>query len=126
MNRFWIGVGLLLALLGAGFWSMFAMDRIHRSIVEDLHQSAEAAQAENWEEADALAQDATVQWEKSWRFTSAMADHTELDEIDSIFSQTRVYRQDRRSTDYAATCARLAKLIEALEESHKLSWWNLL
>jgi hypothetical protein len=126
MNRFWIGAGLLLALLGTGLWSMFAMDRVHSSIAEDLQQSAEAAQAENWEVADARSRDATAQWEKNWKFTSAMADHTELDEIESIFAQAQVYREKRFSADYAAACARLAKLIEALEESHELSWWNLL
>ena len=126
MNRFWIGVGLLLALLGAGVWAMQAMDSVHGSITENLQQSAEAAQANNWDKADALARDATTRWEENRRFTSSMADHTELDEIDSIFAQAQVYREHRSAADYAACCARLAKLIEALQESHDLNWRNLL
>lgn len=126
MNRFWIGLGLLLALLGVGLWAMFTMDSIHSSVSEDLRQSAEAAQAENWAQADDLARSAEDQWEEHWHFSAAMADHTALDEIDSIFAQTRVYRENRQATDYAAACARLAQLIEALRESHNLSWWNLL
>ena len=126
MSRFWIGVGLLLALLGAGLWVMGAMNSVHGAISEDLQQSASAALAENWAEADALARDATARWEENRPFTSSMADHTELDEIDSIFAQAQVYRAHRSSADYAACCARLAKLIEALQESHDLNWRNLL
>ena len=126
MNRFWIGVGLLLALLGAGLWAMGSMNSVHSSISEDLQRSAQAAQAENWDEADVLARDASARWEENRPFTSSMADHTELDEIDSIFAQAQVYREHRSSADYAACCARLAKLIEALQESHDLSWRNLL
>lgn len=126
MNRFWIGAGLLLALLGASLWAMFAMDNGHGEVTDALLQSAEAAQTGNWEQADAFARSATEQWEESWNFSAAMSDHTALDEIDSIFAQAEVYRQSRNAADYAASCARLAKLIEALEEGHDLSWWNLL
>lgn len=126
MNRFWIGVGLLLALLGASLWAMFAMDHSHGEISDTLQRSAEAAQAGNWEQADRLSHSANHQWEENWRFSAAMSDHTALDEIDSIFAQAEVYRQSRNAADYAAACARLAKLIEALEEGHDLSWWNLL
>lgn len=126
MNRFWIGIGLLLALLGVGLWAMFVMDSVQSEISEDLRQSAEAAQQGNWARADELARSAMDRWEENWRFSAAMADHTALDEIDSIFSQARAYREHRQTADYAATCARLEKLIEALEEGHDLSWWNLL
>lgn len=126
MNRFWIGVGLLLALLGAGLWAMFAMDNVQSDISEDLHQSAQAAREGDWVRADELARSAAERWEANWRFSAAMADHTALDEIDSIFAQARAYRENRLAADYAASCARLEKLIEALEEGHDLNWWNLL
>lgn len=126
MNRFWIGVGLLLVLLGVGVWAMQAMDRVHGSIVQDLQKSVEAAQDENWEAADTLAQSAASRWEESRRFVSSMADHTVLDEIDGIFAQAQAYREHRLSADYTACCARLSKLIEALQESHDLNWRNLL
>jgi thioredoxin-like negative regulator of GroEL len=126
MNRFWIGVGLLLALLGASLWAMFAMDHAHGEISDILEQSAEAAQEGNWEQADRLIQNAKEQWEENWNFSAAMSDHTALDEIDSIFAQAEIYRKSRNAADFSATCARLAKLIEALEEGHDLSWWNLL
>lgn len=126
MKRFWIGLVLLLGLLAAGLWAMVAMDSVHSSISDDLRQSAQAAQSDHWDQADTLAVSATSNWEENWRFSAAMADHTALDEIDALFAQAEVYRQNREPIAYASTCARLAQLIEALKEGHSLSWWNLL
>ena len=105
---------------------MTAMDSVHRSISDDLRQSAQAAQSDHWAQADTLADSASSSWEENWRFSAAMADHTALDEIDALFAQAEVYRQNREPIAYAAACARLSQLIEALEEGHSLSWWNLL
>lgn len=126
MNRFWIGVGLLLALLGVSLWSMFAMNHAHGEISDILTQSAEAAQNGDWEQADRLVQSARGQWEDNWNLSAAMCDHTALDEIDSIFAQAEVYSQNQVTNDFAAACAQLSKLIEALKEGHTLSLWNLL
>lgn len=126
MKRFWIGAGLLVGLLIVSFWTMTAMDQVHSSISDSLDHSAQAAQAEQWRRADKLADDAESEWKKNWRFSAAMADHTALDEIDSLFAQAEVYRKNRESIAYAAACARLSQLIEALQEGHQLSWWNLL
>lgn len=126
MKRFWIGLGLLMGLLAAGLWAMAAMDAVHGSISDDLRRSAQAAQYADWAQADTLAASAAAEWDDHWRFSASMADHTSLDEIDALFAQSEVYRQARHAADYAAACARLAQLIDALEEGHKLSWWNLL
>ena len=126
MKRFWIGAALLLGLLAAGIWSMTAMDSVHSAISDDLRASAQAAQSEYWDQADTLAASAASHWKESWRFSAAMADHTSLDEIEALFAQAEVYRQNRERIAYSATCAQLSKLIEALEEGHSLSWWNLL
>lgn len=126
MKRLWLGLGLLAGLLAAGLWAMAAMDSTHSSISDHLQQSAQAAQAQHWEQADDLARSAASEWKKSWHFSAAMADHTVLDNIDALFAQAEVYRQNREATAYAAACAHLTQLIDALEESHSLSWWNLL
>lgn len=126
MKRFWIGLGLLIGILVVGLWTTNAMSRIHTSISDDLLNSAQAAQAGQWTEADRLAADASEQWRDSWNFSATLADHTALDEIDGLFAQSEVYRMNRSAVDYAAACARLSKHIEALQEAHRLSWWNLL
>lgn len=126
MKRFWIGLGLLLGILAVGLWTTGEMGRIHTAISVSLMRSVQAAQAGQWSEADEFAANAAEGWEDSWHFSAALADHTVLDEIDGLFAQTEVYRKNRNAVAYAASCARLARYIDALQEGHKLSWWNLL
>lgn len=126
MKRAWIGAALLVGLLAVGLWSMSAMDRVHSDIADELRRSARAAQQMQWAQADDALEQATEQWQESWKFTAAMADHTALDEIDALFAQAEVYRSSRSQPLYAAACARLAQLVEALQEGHRLTWWNLL
>lgn len=126
MKRLWIGIGLLAVILVMGLWSASRLRDIHTGISEDLTNAAAAAQDGQWQQADKLARQAQQKWRDSWNFSAAMADHTVLDEIDGFFAQAEVYRKNRNGVDYAATCARLANAVEALQEGHRLTWWNLL
>lgn len=126
MKRFWIGLGLLLSILAVGLWTTGEMGRIHTAISESLIQSAQAAQDGQWSEADEFAAKAVEKWKDSWHFSAALTDHTVLDEIDGLFAETEVYRKNRNAVAYAASCARLAEQIHAVQEGHELSWWNLL
>ena len=126
MKRLWIGVGLLVGIVLVGMWTTGKLNRIHIAIAEELLQSAQAAQAGNWVDADAAAENAAQGWQESWHFSAALADHTVLDEIDGLFAQAEIYRKNRSTVDYAAVCARLAQHVQALQEGHRISWWNLL
>lgn len=125
MKRLWLGVGVLLALLGAGFWAMEYADRVHGGISDDLDGASSAALAQDWEKALSLAASARDKWEKSWGMIAGLADHTELDEIDAGFARLEAYRRDGHATDFAAESAALARLVGALGEGHRLSWQNL-
>ena len=48
MKRLWIGIGLLAAIVIAGFWTSSRMEDIHTGISDKLTDSAEAAQAARW------------------------------------------------------------------------------
>lgn len=126
MKRLWIGLGLLAAILVAGLWTSAELGRIHTGIAEDLTHSAKAAQSGQWEQADTLWENGFSQWQERWHFSAALADHTVLDEIDGLFAQAKIYRERRDGLSYAALCARLSTAIDALQEGHQFSWWNLL
>lgn len=126
MKRLWVGVVLLAALLAAGLWSARVMTESSSAVRDALTGSARAADLGHWKQADAFASTAQAQWRRSRDLTSALADHTLLDEIDALFAQAEVYRHHRHTADYAATCLHLAQLIDALQESHRLNWRNLL
>ena len=126
MKRFWIGLVILITTLGLGFWSMVAMNKAHTPIAEQLRHAAEAAQDGDWERAGSLTDQAKKEWEKQWYLSASFADHTDIDDIDAIFARLEVFLRQQELEDYAATSAQLSEEVKALEENHRLSWWNLL
>ncbi len=126
MKRFWIGVGLLGILLGASIWVLVATDRIHTPISDLLEEAAEQSLEGDLSNGIRLAQQAQRQWQAHWETLAAGANHEPMDEIDSLFAQMQSYAQARQAEAFAACCARLSELVEAMGESHSLRWWNIL
>lgn len=123
MKRIWIGIGLLSLLLALGILASRQMEQTHQQICDQLKQACETSQ---WEEAAALGESAQRQWSQNRHFTASLADHGDVDQIDGLFAQLEVYRRHEDSLSYAATCAYLSEAITALQEAHRLTWWNLL
>lgn len=126
MGRFWLGVCLLAVLLGAGLWVSSAMDDLHTPIAETLEKAAQQSMEGDVDGGIALAQQAKAHWEKHWHRTASIADHSPMDEIDGLFAQMDIYARTGQPVEFAAHCARLAKLVEAVGEAHSANWWNLL
>ena len=126
MDRFLFGVVLLLGLLGLGLWTGFNMEGKHQPIAQNLEQAAQESLSGDLESGVALAKKALDRWEKGWHSTACAADHDHMDEIDGLFAQTMTYAQVRDTVQFAAGCARLARLVEAVGEAHRLNLWNLL
>lgn len=126
MRRFWVGIILLGALLCGGLVSTAVMDRIHKPISRELKEAAEAALSGNISEGAVLAMEAKASWEKHWQAIAAAADHEPMDEINGLFAMLEIYAREEEKTDFAACCAQLARLIQAMSGAHSLTWWNLL
>jgi len=125
MKRLWLGVGVLALLLAAGFWAMDYADRHQERICSRLEQATQAALGSDWAQVERLTKEVCRLWEDSWDAWATLSDHTELDEIDAGFARLEVYCHDGHTTDYAAECAALARLVEALGDGHRLSFRNL-
>ena len=126
MGRFWFGLVTLLVLLALGLWVATAMNAVHQPMADLLERAAEAALEEDWATAEGLAMQAKGSWERHWRLTAAVADHSPMDELDGLFAQLPVFIREREVTHFASTCAQLAQLAQAMGDAHSLSWWNLL
>lgn len=126
MKRFWIGLVILAVLLAGSCLIHTALVRIHDPIADDLKLSAAAALTEDWDTALDLAHHAAVRWEQYHRFTAAFADHTPMDELDSLFAELKIYARQRENPHFSATCTHLSYMASSIAESHRLSWWNLL
>ena len=126
MKRIWIGIILLTVLLWAGFWISNFMDETHTPIAQDVRRAGNLALEEQWDTAQAFAKRGQDRWKKKRPVTAAIADHEPMDEIDALFSQLDTYAKSEDEVEYGALCAHLASLLEAISQSHSLTWWNLM
>ena len=126
MKRGWIGAGLLAGLLIMGLLVTWFMGRTHTGISEELELSARFAIAGNWEEAEELAEEAYEDWQDSWHFSAAFADHEPMEEIDALFAQLLPYLLNQDAVSFSAVCRELARQVAAIGDAHNLNWWNLL
>ena len=123
MKRIWIGIGFLVVLLAAGLVVMQVMDHQLGEISDTLEQAAEAP---TWERSVTLANKAEKGWQSRKKLITALTDHNAIDAIEGLFARLEIYGQQKDKTEHAATCAQLAKAVHALEENHRLAWYNLL
>lgn len=126
MKRLWLGVGILAVLLAVSVCVTLGMDRVHDGIAADLEAAQAAAIDEDWDKALELADRAAEKWERTRRFTAAVADHGPMDEVDRQFAALKASGRLRETADFAAACAELAVQARAMGDSHALTWWNLL
>ncbi len=122
-KRFYLGLGIMALFLILGFFSTFAMNRVTAPIVESLETAAEETAMDK---SISLAQQAREAWKDSWHQIALVADHEPLDEIDGLFAQMELHGAVGDDTAFRGYCARLAELVEAVADAHRLNWWNLL
>ena len=126
MKRLVMGILVLSLLLGIGITVSCLFSRFHRPGGEDLQRAAQAADRGNWTEATAAFSRARARWEDYRYFTAAFADHAPMDEIDGLFARLEFYARQQDGAQFPALCAHLAVLLDAMADSHRLTWWTLL
>lgn len=125
-KRFYLGLGILLVLLGLGIGAEAGMKALHQPVEALLYEAADLALEENLEEALPLAQGAYVKWQKQHSITASFADHSPMDDTDTLFQELLVYGQTEEVPHFAASCRELAVLINAMYDAHAFSLKNLL
>ena len=125
-TRFYLGLVILLVLLGLGIGTAMGMKTIHQPVEDLLRQAADLALEENLEEALPLARKAYAKWEKTHSITASLADHTPMDDTDTLFQEMLVYGQMEEIPHFAACCRELTVMIEAMYDAHAFSLKNLL
>lgn len=126
MKRLWIGIAILVVLLGLSTGMSLALSGIHRELARELDEACRAAVAQDWVAADTHTAAAGEQWQKYRRFCASFTEHTPLEQMDSLFAQLNVCRKLVLPEDYALICSQLAQLARAIGESHGFTWWNFL
>ncbi len=125
-KRFYLGVGILLVFLVLGIVVAVSMDIACEPIAQQLEAAAREALFGDLEKGISMAAEVKAGWSATWRGMATVADHTPIDEIEGLFAEMEVYAHARDGEHFAACCAQLSRLMEAMADAHALTWWNLL
>ena len=126
MARGWLGAGILAMFLVLGLVLSGVTDRAHLPTGKLLEQAAEKALADDLEGAVILGAEAKNRWKRQWFLTAAIADHSPMDEVDSLFAEMEIYARTGEAPHFAACCKELSQRLEAIADAHRFSWWNIL
>ena len=126
MKRGILGIALLVLLLTGGLLSSRHMEQHHSATAMTVRNAGLLARTDRGEEAVTLARQAAGEWHSGWEISAALASHSILEEVDSLFAELETYAQTGQNLPFAALCARLACRIEAVNDAHELSLRNLL
>lgn len=124
-RRFYLGVGILVAVLAFGLLGGVWMDKTNRPVVGYLEAAETAAGAGDTGQALALARQAEDLWKRQWRQVAVVADHTSMDNIDGLFAQMEHYAREDTAF-FGASCAQVRELVMAISDGHRFTWWNVL
>ena len=125
-KRFYLGLVILIVLLGLGIGTAAGMKAIHRPIENLLNQAAELAVNDRFEEALPIAREAYRRWQKNHSITASLADHSPMDDTNTLFQEMLVYGQAEEIPHFAACCRELTVMMEAIYDAHAFSLKNLL
>ena len=125
-KRFYLGLAILVLLLALGIGTTVSMRAIHKPVAEMLYQAADLALKEDLSAALPLSKKAYNRWQKYHSFTASFADHSPMDDTDTLFQEMLVYGQTDEIPHYTACCRQLAVLAEAMYDAHVFSLKNLL
>lgn len=126
MKHLWIGVALLVLLLGAGLFATAGIERICGPLSQDLSQAADKAQAGEWEQAISLVEQASGRWKKYRATCACVTNHEPMEEVDMLLDSLEIFARAADAVRFADCCARLSALTEAISEAQAPAWWNVL
>ena len=125
-KRFYLGVTILALLLAICISAVIIMTLIHQPMETDLQEAAGLALSNDLEGALPLAQRAYDRWKKFHGITASFADHSPMDETDTLFQEMLVYGRTEELPHFAACCRELAVMTQAMYDAHVFSIKNFL
>ena len=126
MNRLWIGIGLLVILLGMGLGLLWGSHVFFTEFSENVEQAGHLAMSGNWQAAGQKVAKSKAQWDRFHNFWSAFTDHEPMEQMENLFAQLELYQSQQMEIDFSAVCRSLSHMARAIQESHGVKWWSIL
>ena len=124
-KHFYWGLGILLALLCLCLAIGWGMRYTHTQTMGLLEQAAQLALDEQKTAAFDLGHQAHMHWEKTRNLTAVVADHSPMDEIETLFAEMETYAQAEELPHFAACCSQLRAQLQSMYEAHLGTLWNV-
>ena len=124
--RFYLGLSILALFLLLGIFTFWGTEQALQPAADLFSQAAQTALAANLEEGIGLFRQAAGRWTAARAGISTVADHTPLEEIESLLAETEVFAQAGDAEHFAACCARLSRLMEAVSDAHAPAFENII
>ena len=125
-KHFFLGLTILVLLLALGIGTTAVMEAIHKPLESSLTESANLAMDDRLDQALPLAEKAFARWQKYHSVTASFADHSPMDDTDTLFREMLVYGQMGEAPHFAACCRELVVMTQAMYDAHAFSLKNLL
>lgn len=125
-RRFLLGVLLLLTLLACAIAAGIGMRAIHQPGEQALNRAVVLAQSGDLSQAVRLGNEAFQRWQTYRTVTAIFADHTPMDQTQTLFQEMQVYAHAGEGPHFTACCAQLAAMLRAMYETHSFSLGNIL
>ena len=124
MRRSIFGFLLLAALLVPGLLGSGYMAR-HSRNAETVTRAAALTRAGDAAGPLQVLEEARRLWQRSRDLSAVLTDQASREEADRLFAELGQYDPRQQPETFRALCVRLAGLLEAIGESHRLTWKNL-
>ena len=126
MNKLWLGLGLLAALLALGLGSLCLLTEHSSRAEAGLALAADAAEAGEMALACEYAAQVCRYWQAAVPAVDAVTSHEETDEIQRCLAELLAEGRSGRREEFLTLCARLRVMTAHLAEMERPRWYNLL
>ena len=126
MKRLLIAAGLLLFMLAGCLLNAWYSQKLTRDMIQDLQQARQAAQGEDWAEAERITLQAYERWNSRHFYLHVVMRHSDTDQILRAFRSVLQYLEIQEMDQYTAANADLTTQLELLSEMEQAALVNVL
>lgn len=126
MKRAWIAGGVLALLLAFSWANAWYIGSFSDTLSDMLAQAEDAAEAGDWETAEALTLDAQDRWTRSSGYLYTVLRHSDTDQVDIKFQAVLEWIECEEDGEYSSANAELMTQLSLVAEMEQLTIKNLL
>ena len=126
MKREWLAAALLAALVALATWHTLSISALTADLTAALEQAETFAEAEDWDRARTVTEEAQSRWDRADFRLHVTLDHAVVDEVSVGFAETLEFLDLEERGEYSAANARLMERLALLGEMERPTLANLL